>query len=1142
MYWDAKMRIGVLVLMALLMISISQPLLLVSNGASDKIYVAIVWHFHQPWYYSADESYLILPWVRMHAVGNYYKMAYILSKYPDVKATFTFSGSLLEQLVDIVSNGKMDAREIISWRIANGTVTEKDVFQMLQIPGGFFDINWGRIVDNSPRFKELRSLAQSTWSQCSSIARSEEELVSCVVNAFTNGNLRSQNVVDLAVLFNLLWIDPQVAKEEYPEIYSLMEKDYSSTQPGYTLEDLSKVLQVHRDIASKIIPAYRELASKGQVELISVPYSHPLAPIIADLGFSEDLEIHVSESIRLFREYFNTTPIGVWPAEQAVNEEVLKAFSKAGITWTITDESILGKTGVDTSDINKLGVPWYIDFDTGRIYVVFRDTELSNLISFQYSGRNYVSAVDDFVNTILQFKTRANGPRMIVVALDGENPWENYEQFGDLFLNELFNRLTQLQSQGVLETITPGEFINRFPDTASPLQLKAYPYLDIAGRDISNLPPDNYGDAYSNLPRKVIQAHIPEGSWAGGELAIWIGDRQENIAWMWLVKARSDILGKLGLQSFRDLYTSYPEISRNLLKAEASDWWWWYGGDGGGSPRTFDPLFKAYLKKAYQLAGLTPPSYLEVTAYPDGTPIGVLNSNIPKPSSYKPQIDGVVEQDWLNEIANGNGLKIPVGTILDSTLLLVEPGVIYLGFNLTTPSIQGLKIGVYFTSPATSLSPFNPGYQVYPRGSTVDLGIYLVKEVLIDLSSMKATVSNATSEGWSPVGTAELKTASTGTGTIVEVVIDTASLGIPEGALTYLAIVLYNGSSVVEYSSRFGQVYQLQIPRGAITGRVVFQMSDPVGDDDGPGGYKYPTNNVFIPGVFDMTGFTVIDQGDKVVFKVSFRDLGGNPWGGPNGWSLQQVHIYIHTTLSGGNTSAIALNINVEPSNAWHMAILLAPGWGSDPLPVGEKSAIYYYDKDNPVIQDSDFKVYADQAGNSIIAEVSKQLLYDVGNMDKWVFVVAVTSHDGYGTNRIRAFTVGGGEWQINVPSDYALAIMKGVLPYVLDLLAPTPDEQYSMLRSFDPGTGKVAVVHGYGATATTTTPPTTTTTTTTPVTTTTSPVTTTTSPTTTTTSPTPATTPGTTQPGQLGTGLIIAVVVIVLLAVALLLIVRRRH
>jgi len=123
---------------------------IVSSQAQEPLYVMFIWHFHQPWYFGENDSYMILPWVRLHSVGNYFKMGYILSKYPDVKAVFTFSGSLITQIVAYL-NGSKDLRQILSEKIAEGVkLSDKEIYDIVKIPGGFFDINWGRIVDVVP--------------------------------------------------------------------------------------------------------------------------------------------------------------------------------------------------------------------------------------------------------------------------------------------------------------------------------------------------------------------------------------------------------------------------------------------------------------------------------------------------------------------------------------------------------------------------------------------------------------------------------------------------------------------------------------------------------------------------------------------------------------------------------------------------------------------------------------------------------------------------------------------------------------------------------------------------------------------------------------------------------------------------------
>ena len=273
--------------------------------------------------------------------------------------------------------------------------------------------------------------------------------------------------------------------------------------------------------------------------------------------------------------------------------------------------------------------------------------------------------------------------------------------------------------------------------------------------------------------------------------------------------------------------------------------------------------------------------------------------------------------------------------------------------------------------------------------------------------------------------------------------------------------------------------YSLQQVSAPVTEKTVFYMEDPVGDDNGPGTYVYPTNNVFQPGVFDLTGFKVIDAGDKVKFIVYLKNLGDNPWNGPNGFCLQFPHIFVRTTadLPVNNTS-LGLNVVIAPDYAWHFALLLAPGWEEKPVPEGQRAALYYANG-TVVVQDDDFKVYANETENAIIAEVSKKLLPDVEHIKEWRYVVALAGYDGFGPMRVRTVTSDAeAEWNFGNASAEAVAV--GVAPYVIDLLAPTAEDQYKMLNSYtvnlDTLTGTLAVVYGVPeVTPTTTTTETTT-------------------------------------------------------------------
>ncbi|ADM27517.1 glycoside hydrolase family 57 [Ignisphaera aggregans DSM 17230] len=1047
----------VVIMISLLILSIPifTLITLSSIEGQEPIYLAFIWHFHQPWYLDEYNSSFLLPWVRMHSIGNYFKMAYILSKYPSVKVVFTFPGSLLKQL-ELYLSGIKDYRLIISEKIAYGeSLSIDEKIDMLRIPGGFFDINWNRIVDIVPRYRELRDRVQMAFNIYMNLP--EDSMKRAVVSEFSE-----QDFIDLASLFNLFWIDPQILRELYPDIYNLRVKALSSNSIHFTRDDLVRILNVHRDIMSRIIDMYKQLARSGQIELIPVPYSHPLAPIITDFGWFEDFEIHVEKSLDLFKYYFSYEPKGIWPAEQAINDYAAKIFAEKGFLWTVTDQSILSKSGIDGSDPRNYCYPWKATYGDSAIYVFFRDTELSNLISFTYSNWDPVQAVNDLLNKVISRGRQAGAGSIVVIALDGENPWENYEEFGDVFLNTLYSKISELQNQGIIRTVLPSDYISTHSEYAKKLPIGMRIYLDLAGRDISDIPQNYFRDAYGELPRKSVMAQLGEGSWAGGELAIWIGQRQENAAWMLLAKAREDLLKTLNATTIREVSIINPLAVEYLLRAEASDWFWWYGGDGGG---TFpaNPLFKGYLRSMYRALGVNPPQYLLGDFNPDATPSWTLNIESPKSIETPPKIDGNI-----NIIEWRNSLNISVGYPVPYVLVGMDSDNIYIATMFNTSEINQIGIAIYFTNMYRSVSPYNPGYNALPRCGNTPLGMGLFYEIYIDIAKSIAIVSVADGRG----GWIELFKVNqiVVTNNSIELAVPWKYLSLSPGDVSYSVVAVCRGIDLVASSQRLGGTHYLVIPRpiASTTGKVILDIKDPIGDDNGTGTYVYPKNAVFKPGVFDLTGFKVIDQGDKLIFYVYVRDLGGNPWNGPNGFSLQYVQIYVRTTLGvAGKTNTFGLNANLTEDSAWHFALLLAPGWGSDPVPIGERAALVYFNG-TTVVQDGILSVYTDVASNAIIAEVAKMVLPDVENAGKWIYTVVLTSYDGYGTDRIRSFSIEATEWVVGVGKDLAVATALGVVPRIMDLLAPSAELQYTMLNSFiaDLKTGKAVLAQISGINA----------------------------------------------------------------------------
>jgi hypothetical protein len=111
-----------------------------------------------------------------------------------------------------------------------------------------------------------------------------------------------------------------------------------------------------------------------------------------------------------------------------------------------------------------------------------------------------------------------------------------------------------------------------------------------------------------------------------------------------------------------------------------------------------------------------------------------------------------------------------------------------------------------------------------------------------------------------------------------------------------------------------------------------FTISDPVGDDDGPGTYKYPTDAVYKPGSFDITEFAVVPSGDTVEFRVTVNARIEDPWESPawggNGFSVQMAFIHIdtdHVKGSGVRDALPGVNVRFAEEEAWDRVVIISP-------------------------------------------------------------------------------------------------------------------------------------------------------------------------------------------------------------------------
>src|ERR1700748_824006 len=70
--------------------------------------VVVLWHQHQPYYKDLVTGEYRLPWVRMHALKDYYGMVKLLEEFPRVHQNFNLVPSLITQIEDYASGTARD--------------------------------------------------------------------------------------------------------------------------------------------------------------------------------------------------------------------------------------------------------------------------------------------------------------------------------------------------------------------------------------------------------------------------------------------------------------------------------------------------------------------------------------------------------------------------------------------------------------------------------------------------------------------------------------------------------------------------------------------------------------------------------------------------------------------------------------------------------------------------------------------------------------------------------------------------------------------------------------------------------------------------------------------------------------------------
>jgi glucoamylase len=233
-----------------------------------------------------------------------------------------------------------------------------------------------------------------------------------------------------------------------------------------------------------------------------------------------------------------------------------------------------------------------------------------------------------------------------------------------------------------------------------------------------------------------------------------------------------------------------------------------------------------------------------------------------------------------------------------------------------------------------------------------------------------------------------------------------------------------------------------------LPGTQVFSGPDPVGDDNGPGTFQYPTASDFSPGAFDLTGVSVNQTSSDVYLTVSIKNL-ASTFG--NAFGAQLLDIYVHNPSATDTSTAAAFttrNYTIAPADAW-----------SERLEVQGFASPVWVDPSGASLGAA--QMIEDQPAGTMTLVLPTSAFGTVGA--GWVFTVSLTGQNGSSADNARGFTQPAGDFTFGVcPTGDTATICStdpGTMPEAIDTITPTGVSQATEL---DPTLGPV-VLSGVG-------------------------------------------------------------------------------
>jgi hypothetical protein len=247
--------------------------------------------------------------------------------------------------------------------------------------------------------------------------------------------------------------------------YGLRYGVYEQTPSGLAYIPPLSPTNPYMQLVNETIWMFRDMASRGQVELATSFFDHPIAGFLVTyfgpqwLGLlSDDARL----GVEVTRLVLGVNSTAFWVPEMWWSDELVPLLAGAGVKVVVLDQQY-EYNGAE-GELHGIYVPYTITVNGSRVTVLFRDTFMSNLLSFTVNNEDNPAQAElnarlMVVDLVLRGIEHPGG--VDVVATDGEN-WiimSKSPPLAALFFSYLLNYLNQTQAIGVLETVTVSQAV-----------------------------------------------------------------------------------------------------------------------------------------------------------------------------------------------------------------------------------------------------------------------------------------------------------------------------------------------------------------------------------------------------------------------------------------------------------------------------------------------------------------------------------------------------------------------------------------------------------------------------------------------------------------------------------------------------------